>query len=65
MLCFRDMTYCVSDTCTNYDCRRHNLTERRDRERMPDKSFMPDKSLPTAWANFESDCPDYTPPDAA
>ncbi len=56
MITFRDTTYCASN-CTNQDCQSHKSQEMKDRERLPQLA-----EIPTAWANFAFDCPDYKAP---
>ena len=56
MLCYRDMTFCASDACTNTECVRHKKGPLYN----PPDQFWKDH---TAWSNFHAyGCPDYKGP---
>ncbi len=49
MICYKDMTFCSSLRCINYDCHRQITDEQRESAAR--------LGLPIAWSNFEDGCP--------
>lgn len=52
MLCYKDMTFCAADDCSNLNC----LCNTKRADFQPDDFFFKDKVV---YSDFQKDCPHY------
>jgi len=56
MICYKDMTFCTAENCSNVLCFRHPENIPRD-----SKGVFATLGLPIAWCDFTTDCEYFSP----